>query len=446
MAWSQVQYTANTTHLTSGSTASIVINATSTPTSGNLLIALVWAYKYGGPAPTYSGLGSWVHIGQIYPLSSGNVVGDIFYYVAGSSEPSTWTITSSNVQFYGAEFYEYSGNSATPLDVSSFVNVAGTLTPSTSLTLTNANELVVYGVVCTSTVTSLTLPTGFSSGHTDLGQNPGWGDGFKVFTSSGATGAQTATLVGSSVCAVMMVAFAPASGGITHPLSLSVTLSPTAKIVKQIQTTKRVTLTLTPKIIKQISKRLSVTLSPTASMSRIKLHLLTLIANVTPVAKIIKQIQLSRKVVLAPTAKLIKHISKSLKATVSLTATLKYSRVHLMTLVATLNPTASIKRHIAKTLKVTVPLTAKITKYISKHLTVNLAPTAVMHKQISKTLKATLSLLAKLVTAVIHPGQGEQIYLVTTMTNELGLTVTMTNEDGLSTTMTNELGLTVTFS
>ena len=121
-----------------GTTSTISATFASTPTTGDLLVAVV-ATRTNGAITAPSGWST--AINQAGTPSQG-----IFYKIAGAAESTTVTATTAATgNGTGIHIYEYRG--VTTLDASSSSTGTGTAVASGSLTTTTANNLVIAATV-----------------------------------------------------------------------------------------------------------------------------------------------------------------------------------------------------------------------------------------------------------------------------------------------------------
>jgi len=124
--------------------ASVTASFVSTPTEGNLMIALGRGSTDGSTRASISG---WTNAVYTMTISTANTMG-IWYKVAGASEPKDVTLdwTSSTTTYLAIE--EWTGLMATPLDKVANVDNTGLVTSKssgTTDTTTVADELCLAG-------------------------------------------------------------------------------------------------------------------------------------------------------------------------------------------------------------------------------------------------------------------------------------------------------------
>lgn len=115
----------------------------SSPTSGNLLIAVVAYVSNSGFATTPTG---WNQCSFSGGITHGFVT--IWYKVAGGGESSTVTFTVTTSAVGSIAIFEYSGLTATPFDVGAQATTAfaSSIASGTTATTAQADELLIAGV------------------------------------------------------------------------------------------------------------------------------------------------------------------------------------------------------------------------------------------------------------------------------------------------------------
>lgn len=153
----------------------------SSPTDGNLLIAIVAYVGNSGFATTPTG---WAQAA----FSGGSAHGfvTIWYKVAGAGESSTVTFTVSTLAVGSIAIFEYSGMTATPFDVGAQAAAAyGTsIGTGTTATIAQADELLI-AAVATPEVTR-TFSNTWGNGFTQLSQHNRQETASLVVASTGA--------------------------------------------------------------------------------------------------------------------------------------------------------------------------------------------------------------------------------------------------------------------
>ena len=206
MAWSLVGSATATAHA-----LSIACNAPTGLASGDLLVAHL---AVDSSAVTVTAPTGWTQRAAVQINGGTTPYTYVFDKQAGSSEPSSYTFSisgSSNV-YLGCQIDAYSGltTSTTYLDTSA--TATGSSWGTLSLTLANANELVIYSLMANNTGT-VSLPSGYTSvGSFSWSSGVSTENGYDVYAASGATG-NIAGTSGTSANSVIAVAYIPASGG-----------------------------------------------------------------------------------------------------------------------------------------------------------------------------------------------------------------------------------------
>lgn len=209
---------------------SLAVTLPVTPTAGNLLIAVANA----DALVTHDGSG-WNDGPSIIDGNGAY----LFWKIAGASEPATVTFTPSVSDYITAGLLEYSGNSATPFDVSSSSTHSGSATNTTqpaSMTTTTDHDLgIAVGLIHQSRGTPTVAPdtpvwSGSPSWSTVQSAGAVSGSNVTVWTfvgdnlDLGAAGAASASVSWSTVmwpdAQQLIVAFKP-SPTTTHPVSVT---------------------------------------------------------------------------------------------------------------------------------------------------------------------------------------------------------------------------------
>ncbi len=128
-----------------GTSSTTSVNATyaSTPTSGNLLIAVVGDNGANAGTTTITG---WTR--AITVASSTSNEGSIFYKVSNGAESTTVTANNSDAGNMEIAIYEYTGFTSPVLDKTSVGSGSGTTCGvGTTATTTDPNELLIVGAV-----------------------------------------------------------------------------------------------------------------------------------------------------------------------------------------------------------------------------------------------------------------------------------------------------------
>jgi hypothetical protein len=122
-------------------TTSVSATFDATPVADNLLVAIVGASTN---STIYTPTGWSTAINQ-----SGTPGQAIFYKIAGSGESRTVTVTvSDSLSVLGLQIYEYSGiDTSSPLDQTNSSTGTSTSPSSGSVTTTQANELLIVGMI-----------------------------------------------------------------------------------------------------------------------------------------------------------------------------------------------------------------------------------------------------------------------------------------------------------
>ncbi|HSX05827.1 MAG TPA: hypothetical protein VLF69_05130 [Candidatus Saccharimonadales bacterium] len=194
---------------TQASAASVVVNKPTGTSLGDVLIAYFTVYPGATtvtlPAPT-----GWTPIGSLTSYTTADqIYSQAFYKVAGGSEPSSYTFTSTVAKPCDISVAAYTGvDTNNPVDVSSGNSGSSTTPTATAVTTTNANEMLLF------------LTSGFSgsisSGPANMTQRASY-DSTKNYTydivqvAASSSGAITATRSGSDSWTVNLVALKPAS-------------------------------------------------------------------------------------------------------------------------------------------------------------------------------------------------------------------------------------------
>ena len=193
---------------TGASSTAVVGNLPAGTQSGDLLLAFV---QIRTRSVTFTPPTGWT---EIYHFSSGSgpqATIAAFWYVAGGSEPSTYTWTASLAGTFQTLVVANTGlNTTSPPDVSATGFVSTTTTPAApSVTTTVAND-VLFCQYATDSTTSMTAATGQTVINTPTSQL--MVSDSETIASAGATGTRAAT--GTSLkYAVGTVAIQPAATG-----------------------------------------------------------------------------------------------------------------------------------------------------------------------------------------------------------------------------------------
>lgn len=168
MAVAIVQHGASSTVGQPSDTATVTLS--STPSSGNLLVAGV-GYFVAGVAPPITPAG-WTELNKYEPTDAGIVT---YYKVAGGSESTSYAFTTTGSDYMAAAMYEVSGQHASAPFTPSVVNAnnSGTSHTTGSITPTTLSCLA---------LTFLSPDEGAISGSDVATVSAGWTINRRVFT------------------------------------------------------------------------------------------------------------------------------------------------------------------------------------------------------------------------------------------------------------------------
>ena len=149
------------------SATSLSSTFTSTPTVGNLLVAIASAGSASTNSYTINAPSGWSTAINQTGSTAAAPSQAIFYKVAGALEPTTVTFTiTGGTASLGLQIFEYSGLAATaPLDGTSsgFSNAVSQTSGNTGTPLTTAtNDLLVAGITIGNTETNVTETNSFT--------------------------------------------------------------------------------------------------------------------------------------------------------------------------------------------------------------------------------------------------------------------------------------------
>ena len=172
-----------------GGSTSIVVNAPTGVVSGDVLVAIVSSYSSAND--TITGPTGWTRLATL--KEGTNYVAVIDYKVAGGSEPTSYTWTTSAAYALNADISAWAGvDNTTPIDAhteqdntTASTNVA---LPSTSPTNANDMWLALLAVNDNATITFNAPPSGWTKAVADGFSN---GIFYQLLSASGATGTAT---------------------------------------------------------------------------------------------------------------------------------------------------------------------------------------------------------------------------------------------------------------
>lgn len=226
--------------------------------NGNVLVAQV---VVGGATTVITPPAGWTLIRRD---NTGSAVGDALYYkVAGSAEPGSYTWTFNSSQKAAGGIAEYSGvNTASPVDVNSghYSSPGATVITANSVTtVSGSDKLLFFGAVTTGTTVSSSTGmvqhwvTADSTSMTSTMSD-------QDLSATGATGNRTAALGTTTGANIgQLVALQPS--GVVPSITPTITLTPTPTPIGVISPTP--TLTPTPTPIGVISNTPTPTITPT---------------------------------------------------------------------------------------------------------------------------------------------------------------------------------------
>jgi hypothetical protein len=184
---------------------SLVINKPTGTAAGDLLLA--WVYKTD--TPTFPA--GWVFVVDLGFGGAGGG-GTLWYKIAGSSEPASYTITQATSGKIAGGISRYSGvDNTTPIDCTpSYASGTGTGPVATAVTTVTANAMVVGGVA------NLNAPAVTAPGSlTERWEIQGVEHASAVQAAAGSTGSKTWTnSLSSTYYEVFLTALRPASGSV----------------------------------------------------------------------------------------------------------------------------------------------------------------------------------------------------------------------------------------
>lgn len=188
-------------------------------TAGDLIVVAVSQYFDGTQTVTDSQLNTYspVSPGQLINNIDSNARGQIFYTIAGSTGACTVRVTPSKSCYMSVAIAEYSGNdTSSPFDSSANANGTSTTPSSGSITVSNANSLVVGMTWSANNSFSSSAGTGFTQRYTSNTNEPlSYEDGvFSVNTAATFTqGINSWSCFGASF---KPASAPPPSGGYTY--------------------------------------------------------------------------------------------------------------------------------------------------------------------------------------------------------------------------------------
>lgn len=208
----------NATTVTDVTGTTLTITKPSGVASGDLLVAFV----HVSGSPTLTPPSGWTLIDSV---TNAFGVGTLyaFRFMAGGSEPASYSWTWTGSQYSCGGIYRVTGADATtPINTSAkSAPASGATQVSPSVTTTTADCLILRAISCERTATS---PYSWPSSTKDFDLK-----GTAAFdatslsaarasqASAGATGTETVTLSGSRPCSLITLAIAPVAGGSILP-------------------------------------------------------------------------------------------------------------------------------------------------------------------------------------------------------------------------------------
>jgi hypothetical protein len=187
------------------STSSVSATFTSTPTSGNFLIAICGARNVTINQPS-----GWST--AINESGTPNPSQAIFYKVAGASESSTVTVTTSTTSYLGLQIFEYQNiASVSPVDATNSNSGTGTVITTNSVTTSQSPDLIIVGVTINAATSFSSWTNSFTEQNDFLQTSRTFAGADRIVTSNGAysTGA---TAANSAAWRAQIVAFKGTGG------------------------------------------------------------------------------------------------------------------------------------------------------------------------------------------------------------------------------------------
>jgi hypothetical protein len=232
-----VAFRSVSTAVSDGNAVSVDVNTPVGTVAGDLLIASLTSDGNSTLSPPD---GSWTLIegGGVNPSSGTTPSFGVWYKIAGGSEPSLYTFTSSASERLYMTVQRYDGHDATsPINASALASSAGSTTPTAptvTTTVDGAKILRVFGADGSSA--PYVVPAGHTERYNGLsGGGPAGtgGAGAEINqTTAGATGTAAFSMSASEEWQAVTVAIAPASaGGDSLSLTFAADSSGSAAIV-----------------------------------------------------------------------------------------------------------------------------------------------------------------------------------------------------------------------
>lgn len=194
---------------TAGPTTSVAATFDSTPTSGNVLLALYQTVD----APTITGPSGWTQVETVFQDSFADTTCRVWRKTAGASESTTVTVTTDMNKNQDLQIIEYSGvDTTTPIeDSGTSLSSGGVTTLLTDSVVTAAAGAVVVGMA-----QGYNLAT-WANTWTNSFVRVGYRDSFfataERITTAGGTYSTTETWTGSCPAASVIVALKASTGG-----------------------------------------------------------------------------------------------------------------------------------------------------------------------------------------------------------------------------------------
>jgi len=226
MAWSFVAATTRAAATSPESITSIPLTKPTGTASGHLLVAILQEWSGIGSA-AYTAPTGWTlicHEDDDAGAGTGNDSTTVWYKIAGASEPTSYTWTSSQASEFCGGIVAYSGGaSSSPVDTSSAANTgtSATITSPAITTVADGDLIVVIDTIGSAgsgvaITLSGSLTSRFNVKSSDNQNSVAWGDVVQTTHGSIASGTYNGTAAGSTkVSGVAIIAFKAASGGAT---------------------------------------------------------------------------------------------------------------------------------------------------------------------------------------------------------------------------------------
>ncbi len=204
------------------SSGALTLNKPTATAAGDLLIMTASADLSAAESVTYTIPSGWTQLlanTRSDASGAGNNL-QVWYKLANSSEPSTYSITPDHTNLIGGSIARVTGHdAANPIDVSGVTASPTGEASAPAVTTTVANDLVLRLVTWDQSKTINSIPTGHTQSHyVDVSGHDNWG-GYKTQASAGSTGIAQFDLSAGAPYVGFTVAIKP-TGGSNNTLKL----------------------------------------------------------------------------------------------------------------------------------------------------------------------------------------------------------------------------------